>query len=143
MGAWGPYQVSPRVGPLEIGGASKKDPRRDPSDPPVVERVDVGPSEAQQVATFRTSRFQIGLPSAVLLALIAAGSAGVVAWINKPPPPVVSPLTHEQSQQLEQCARLAQDVGEIKTFVRWAEPQIGILLVRTDARAYTPPPRVP
>ena len=122
----------------EQGGARRGDPRREPSDPPDVEL-----SQAQQVATFRSSKYKVGLPSAVLLALIAAASAAVVAWINKPPPPVVSPLTHDQAQQLEQCARLAQDVAEIKSFVRWAEPQIGVLLVRTDARAYEPPPRVP
>lgn len=132
--------MSPRVGPLEIGDPGKRHPGREHTDPPP-ETDEELKSQRAQVAEFRTGRHRISLPAVVLTGLITAFSGAVVAWINKPAPPPVAALTPEQSAALQQCARLSQDVGEIKTFVRWAEPQIGLLLVRTDQRAYTPPPR--
>jgi hypothetical protein len=135
--------VSPRVGPIEIPAAKGKDPRRDDTDPPKVELSDECLTDAAKVASFRTGRVSVSLPAATVAALIAAVGAAAVAWINKPPPPAPAALTAEQARALDGCARVAQDVAEIKTFVRWAEPQIGVLLVRTDSRAYAPPPRVP
>lgn len=100
-------------------------------------------SQAAQVAEFRTGRYHISMPAMVIVALITAVSGALVAWINKPPPPPVSALTPDQAAALQQCSKVAQDVAEIKAWTRWAEPQIGILLVRTDSRAYSPPPRTP
>ncbi len=91
-------------------------------------------STEARVATFKTARTQVGMPTAVLLAIITAGSGFGVAWLNKPPPPVVSPLTPDQAAALQSLPKLAQDVAEIKGFVRWAEPQIGLLIVRTDGQ---------
>ncbi len=132
--------MSPRFGPLEIGAPKGKDPRRDDTDPPKVERDPEVTSERDQVASFRTSRFSISLPSAIVLAVVTGFSAALVAWINKPAPTATAVLSPEQSAQLQSCAKLQDDVAEIKTFVVWAQPQIGLLLMRTDSRAYAPPP---
>lgn len=135
--------MSPRVLGVETGDAGKKHPGREPTDPPVAEFTDVEKSTKAQVAEFRTGRYHVGVPAMVLTALITALSGAFIAWINKPAPPAAVALTPEQAQQLARCSANAQDIGEIKAFVRWAEPQISILLVRTDSRAYTPPPRAP
>lgn len=135
--------MSPRVGPLEIGDKGGKHPGREPTDPPESEFDPSEKSTASTVATFRAGRHRVSMPAAVLVAALTAASGFGIAWINKPPPPVVSPLTPAQAAALEQCAGVAKDVQEIKNWTRWAEPQIGILLVRTDTRAYTPPPRAP
>lgn len=130
--------MSPRVGPLEIPAAKGKDPRREDTNPPPVEFDPIEKSTKAQVAEFRTARYTVSMPAAVVLAAVTGLSAAVVAWINKPAPGPA--LTSEQAAALVKCGQVAQDVAEIKTFIRWAEPQIGILIVRTDSRAYTPPP---
>ncbi len=127
---------------VETGDKGRKHPGREPSNPPVETDTETQSTQAQ-VAEFRSPRTVISLPVVVITALITAMSGAVVAWINKPPAPAVSALTPTQSAQLEQCAGLARDVAELKNTVRWIEPQIGILLVRTDSRAYSPPPRAP
>lgn len=128
------------LSPLEIGDPGKRHPGRETSEAPVESEAEVK-SQRAQVAEFRTGKHRISLPAVVLTGLITAFSGAVVAWINKPAPPAPPALTPEQAATLQRCGQVAQDVAEIKTFVRWAEPQIGVLLVRTDSRAYAPPPR--
>lgn len=135
--------MPPRVGPLEIGGATKADPRREKTDPPGVDFSAEERSTEATVATFKTSKYQLGLPTVALLAIIAGVSSAVMAWINKPPPPAPAALTPDQSAALQQLPAIVRDLQEIKNFARWAEPQIGVLLVRTDSRAYSAPPRTP
>ncbi len=118
----------------------KKHPGREPSyPPPRVTAVTETKSDAAQVAEFRTSRYQVSLPAVVVTGLITAMSGAFVAWMNKPAPSLQ--LTPAQDAALQSCAGLAKDVAELKATVRWIEPQIGILLVRTDTRVYSPPPR--
>ncbi len=117
---------------------AKLHPGKEPSDPPGAELDTETTSQAQQVAEFRSPKFQVSLPAVVVTGLITALSGALVAWINKPATAVLSP---EDQAALQRCSGMAQDMAEVKVFVRWAEPQIGLLLVRTDQRAYTPPPR--
>lgn len=116
----------------EVVLGAKLHPGREPSDPPEVESTSTGTSLKAQVASFRTPRFQLGVPSAVLIALIAAVSSFAVAWVNKPAPPAGAALTPDQAAQLGRCSNMVQDVAELKLTVRGIEPQIGILLARTD-----------
>jgi alpha-ketoglutarate-dependent taurine dioxygenase len=76
-------------------------------------------------------------------------SAGRATWVAKPQ--AVVALSEADRQALQQCSKntealaaLSKEVAEVKqegrTFRQWVEPQIGVLLVRTDSRAYTPAP---
>ena len=116
--------------------------RPDPEPAPSVALDPETSSTAAQVATFKTSRFQVGLPAAVLVALIAAVSSFAIAWINKPTATVA--LSQQQSDKLDQCAALAgkleQYHQENQQFRNWIEPQIGVILVRLNAQPFPPPP---
>lgn len=131
----------PRVGPIEIP-APKGDGRysgREPTDPPQVEMSPETKTEAAQVAEFRSGRYSVTLPAMVLVPLVTALSGAVVGWFNKPTPAAPPALTNEQAAALAACATLSKDVTELKMVVRWIEPQIGILLSRTDPRDRTDP----
>ena len=117
---------------------AKLHPGKEPSERPRVELDLETKTAAAQVAEFRSPRFQVSLPAVVVTGLITALSGALIAWINKPSTAVLSAA---DQATLQRCANMAQDLAEVKGFVRWAEPQIGLLLVRTDSRAYTPPPR--
>lgn len=127
----------------ELGGPRRSDPRREPSDPPVVDMAETK-STAAQVAEFRTARWSLSAPSAVVVALITAMSGFAVAWANKP---ASVALTPEQSRKLDLCAerlpQLQQQLSEVQQRVNWIEPQIGVLLVRTEARYSLPAPPAP
>jgi hypothetical protein len=98
-------------------------------------------SQAAQVAEFRSSKFSVSMPSAVVIALITAVSGFAIAWANKP---AAVALTPEQSRKLDLCAEslplIQQKVAAIETRVNWIEPQIGVLLVRTEASYRLPAP---
>ncbi len=133
----------PKVLGAELAPKNAADPRRDRTDPPKAELgVDFDPEERStksQVATFRTSRFQIGMPAAVLVALITAVSGFGIAWANKP---AAVALTFEQERKLTLCAEkvdaLNATVQKLDQKVSWIEPQIGILIVRTEGRYPVP-----
>lgn len=122
---------------------AKLHPGREPTDPPEAEFDPEERSTKAQVATFRTPRFSVGVPAAVLVALITAGGGFAVAWLNKPAV-AGSGLTDEQADTLKQCAALGAKLDvyrqENAQFRNWIEPQIGVILVRLGAQPYAPPP---
>jgi len=132
--------MAPKQLGVELGGPRRDDPRREPSNPPTVEESTETLSQAAQVAEFRSAKFSVSMPSAVVIALITAVSGFAVAWANKP---AAVALTPEQSRKLDLCAEslplITQKVGAIESRVNWIEPQIGVLLVRTEARNQQPP----
>lgn len=129
----------------ELVQGARQHPGREPSDPAPVEFSADEQSTKAQVATFRTGRYQVGVPAAVLVALITAASGFGIAWANKPS---AGPgLTQEQSDKLDRCAALGPQLEayhqENAQFRNWIEPQIGVILVRLGAQPYAPPPAQP
>lgn len=127
--------MSPRPKQLgvELGGPRKDDPRREPSEPPT------GPIE------FRGRGWRVTVPAVVVAAAISA----LATWAAKPQAAVA--LSEADRQALQSCrdtagavAQLTKEVADVKqegrAFRQWVEPQIGVLLVRTDSRLYSPPP---
>jgi hypothetical protein len=99
-------------------------------------------SDASTVATFRSPKFSVSLPSAVVVAMVTAAGA----WLAKP-----GGLNADDRAALQGCkdvapalAALKSELADVKqegrAFRQWVEPQIGLLLVRTDGRVYAPPP---
>lgn len=131
--------MAPRVGPLEIGDPGKKHPGREPSEFPEVESSTETRSQAAQVASFRTKNFSLSVPAVVIAALISAGGA----WLMKPSQTVA--LSESDRLALQDCRDLKAQVGRIElkqeNFQNWIEPQIGVILVQLNARAYAPPPQ--
>lgn len=134
--------MSPKQLGVELGGPRKDDPRRERSNPPISEATAETRSVKGEVATFRTSSFQMGVPAAVLVALISGVSAFAIAWAQKPAAVALSP---EQARQLQVCSeelpRMRQELAEVKATIRWIEPQVGVLMARTQL--YVPPPPAP
>ncbi len=133
--------MSPRVLGVETGDAGRRHPSHEDTDPPGAEFDPEEKSTKAQVASFRTPRFAMGVPAAVLIALIAAVSSFAIAWINKPAVSG-SGLTEEQAATLKNCAaKLDAYHQENEQFRNWIEPQIGVILVRLGAQPYAPPPQ--
>lgn len=130
----------PRFGPLEIGD-TRKHPGREPSDFPETESATETRSQAATVASFHSSRFQMGVPAAVLCCLITTVGGFVTAWASKPSETVA--LSDNDRQALQDCRDLKQQVGRIElkqeNFQNWIEPQIGVILVQLNAKPYAPP----
>lgn len=124
---------------------AKLHPGKEPSDPPEAEFSSEEQSTKAQVATFRTGRYQVGVPAAVLVAAITAASGFGIAWANKPA--ASAGLTADQAAKLDRCAALADKLDayhqENAQFRNWIEPQIGVILVRLGAQPFAPPPAPP
>ncbi len=129
------------MGPLEIPPPKGKDPRREPSDPPLTEFSPEEQSTKSQVLAFKTSRFSVSAPTAVVVAVLTFAGT----WFAKPTTTVA--MSPEDRAALQACGLLNAKVDRLEaraeSFRSWIEPQIGILLVRTDSRAYTAPPPTP
>ena len=113
-------------GIIEKGGPRRDDSRREPSDPPVGEPLVV------QGRGWRAT-----VPAVVVAALISA----LATWAAKPQTAVA--LSPEDRAALQKCSEtavkvdaLSQQVGELRVTVKWIEPQIGVLLVRTEPRSH-------
>jgi hypothetical protein len=126
--------MTPKVMGAELGGPRKDDPRREPSERPEAAVEIRGPG---------------GWRAKVPAAIVAAAISFAATWVAKPQ--AVVALSEADRQALQQCSKntealaaLSKEVAEVKqegrTFRQWVEPQIGVLLVRTDSRAYTPAP---
>lgn len=120
---------------LELGGAAKADPRRESSEPPPGDVSIRGPRG-----------WRVTVPAVVVAAIVSAAAT----WVAKPQASVA--LDASDRQALQSCrdtadavAALTKEVADLKqegrAFRQWVEPQIGVLLVRTDSRVYTPSPQ--
>jgi hypothetical protein len=126
--------MSPKQLGVELGGPKKSDPRREPSDPP--------PSASLEL---RGRGWRVTVPAVVVAALVSA----LATWAAKPQASVA--LSDADRRALQSCTDTAAAVGALtkevadvkqegRAFRQWVEPQIGVLLVRTDSRLYQPPP---
>lgn len=90
----------------------------------------------EEVATFRTGRFQVSMPAAVIVALATAAGA----WIAKPSQAVA--LSQDDREALQACRDMSKKIDTIErkqeNFQNWIEPQIGVILVQLNARGYAP-----
>jgi len=121
---------------IEQGGASKADPRRDPSLPPARDRM----TTVDEVAAIRGRNWSVAVPASLVSALAAA----LVAWAAKP----AASLPEADQRAIRECTaavvRLEQGQrdtqAELRSFRQWAEPSIQLLVMRSGGSAPPPPP---